>query len=76
MIIRYDRMMSNFEELMKDILSFVDYTPTKELLKGIQNTALEQRNYKSKHTYDLNKFGLNEAQIKEDCSKIYETFLS
>ena len=76
MIIRYDRMMSDFDELMEDILSFVDYTPTEELVKEIQKTALGQRNYKSKHTYDLNKFGLNEAQIKEDCSKIYETFLS
>ena len=76
MIIRYDRMMSDFDELMEDILSFVDYTPTEELVKEIQNTALEQRNYKSKHTYDLNKFGLNESQIKEDCSKVYETFLS
>ena len=68
--------MSDFDELMEDILSFVDYTPTEELVKEIQNTALEQRNYKSKHTYDLNKFGLNESQIKEDCSKVYETFLS
>ena len=35
-----------------------------------------QRSYKSKHKYDLSKFGLSEEKIKKDCKSIYETFLA
>lgn len=76
MIVRYDKMMSNFDELMNEILSFVDYAPNDELLQEIKSTAENQRNYQSKHSYDLQKFGLDEIQIREDCSVIYETFLT
>ena len=76
MIVRYDKMMSNFEELMNELLTFVDFSPSSELLKKIKMTEEEQRNYKSKHTYDLQKFGLDESRIRNDCSVIYETFLS
>ena len=36
----------------------------------------KQKNYKSKHKYDLKKFGLSEERIKKDCSSIYKTFLN
>ena len=39
-------------------------------------TAEKQRNFKSKHKYDLSKFGLTEQQIKDDCQIIYDTFLN
>ena len=75
LIIRYDKMMSNFEIIMNDIFSFLDHNPSKKLINDIQNTAEKQRNYKSKHKYDLKKFGLSEKKIKKDCLPIYETFL-
>ena len=46
------------------------------LLKQISKTADSQRKYKSKHKYDLEKFGLTEEKIKTDCAKIYESFLN
>ena len=76
MIVRYDRMISNFEGLMDEILVFVDHEPSQDLLDKINKTAKGQRNYYSKHKYDLEKFGLSEEKIRKDCEKIYETFLN
>ena len=48
----------------------------KKLINDIQKTAEKQKIYKSKHKYDLKKFGLSEKKIKKDCLPIYETFLT
>ena len=76
MIVKFDDMMTNFDELMNDILEFVDHSPSEELLLNIKKTALEQKAFSSKHKYNLEKFGLSEEQIKNDCKVIYDTFLN
>ena len=75
LIVRYDKMMSNFDDLMKDILKFVDVEPSDELILEIKKTTLDQKNYISKHKYDLKKFNLTEQKIKADCHFVYDTFL-
>ena len=75
LIVRYDKMMSNFDDLMKDILKFVDVEPSNELILEIKKTTLDQKNYISKHKYDLKKFNLTEQKIKADCHFVYDTFL-
>mgnify|MGYP003956147079 CR=1 FL=1 len=74
-IVHFDRMMTDFDNLMDEILNFIDHVPSKELIEEIQKTAEKQREFKSLHEYDLDKFGLNSDQIKSDCAPIYETFL-
>ena len=76
MIVHFDRMMQDFDGLMSDILEFTDSEITDELKIDIQKTAENQRSFKSKHKYDLEKFGLTEQKIKDDCHFIYETFLN
>jgi len=76
MIIPFDRMMNNFEELMTDITNFIEFESDETLLNSIRETADSQRNFKSKHTYDLEKFGLSSEQVKSDCSFVYNTFLN
>jgi hypothetical protein len=39
-------------------------------------TAEKQRQFKSEHKYDLDKFGVTAEQIKVDCAHIYETFIN
>ena len=75
-IVRFDSMMNNFEDLMDNILSLIDHTPDDNMLDSIKETAKQQREFSSKHSYDLKKFGLTENQIKNDCSVIYKTFLN
>ena len=76
MIVPFDRMMGDFDNLMEEILEFTDHSPSEELKKDILATADKQRQFKSEHKYDLEKFGLTEQQIKEDCAVIYETFIN
>jgi len=76
MIVRFDKMMSDFTGLMDDILEFVDYKASDEFLNDIKVTSDNQKNFKSAHKYDLEKFGLTEERIKNDCAKIYSTFLN
>jgi omega-hydroxy-beta-dihydromenaquinone-9 sulfotransferase len=74
MIVPYQRMMDDFGSLMDDVLGFLDIQPSEALAAAIRTTAEKQRGYKSKHAYDLEKFGLKEEQILKDYKKIYETF--
>ena len=76
MIVPFPKMMSDFENLMDEILEFLEHNPSDKLLEDIKNTALRQKEFKSKHKYDLEKFGLTEEKIKKDCEKIYKTFLT
>ena len=76
MIVHFDKMMNNFDGLMTEIFQFLNQEPSTDLMKSIQQTAESQKNFKSKHQYDLKKFGLSTEQIRSDCSKIYETFLT
>ena len=76
MIVHFDAMMNDFEALMNEILNFIGTDKSDELTRVIKETAQSQRQYKSDHKYDLEKFGLTEYQIKNDCREIYQTFLS
>ena len=75
-IVRFDTMMSDFETLMDGILNFINVEKNENLIKVIQETDDSQRKYKSGHNYNLDKFGLTEEQIRNDCKDIYKTFLS
>ena len=75
-IVRFDAMMSDFETLMDGILKFINVEKNESLNKVIQETAESQRQFKSGHKYNLDKFGLTEDQIRRDCKDIYQTFLS
>lgn len=74
-VVRYDRMMSNFEGLMDELCTFLGHEQTPELRATIKHRADKQRSYTSEHEYDLARFGLNETQIRRDCAFYYETFL-
>ena len=76
LVVRFDIMMNDFETLMDQIINFIDIEKKDSLAKVIQDTAESQKSYKSKHKYDLEKFGLTEDRIKMDCKAIYKTFLS
>ena len=76
LVVRFDFMMDDFEALMDQIINFIGIEKKDSLTQVIQQTAESQRNYKSDHKYDLEKFGLSEEKIKNDCRSIYKTFLS
>ena len=76
LIVKFDDIMNDFETVMKNIVEFTKVEETDALLANIKDTALAQKSYKSNHKYDLNKFGLTEDKIRNDCKPIYDTFLN
>ncbi|MBX2797998.1 MAG: sulfotransferase [Myxococcales bacterium] len=75
-VVRYDRMMGEFEVVMGELLEFIGHEPGDELQQTIAERADKQRAYKSKHKYDLAKFNLDADQIRRDCAFFYDTFLT
>jgi len=76
MIVHFDRMMNDFDGLMNDIIDFLQITPSEELINDIKITSEKQKIFKSKHKYDLSKFGLTEQQIQDDCEFVYQSIIN
>jgi len=74
-IVRYDRMMGDFETVMEEMCAFLGHEMTPALRATVAKRGEKQRKYESEHKYDLDKFGLTEAQIRRDCAFFYDTFL-
>jgi len=74
-IVRYDRMMADFEGMMDEMNKFLGVTPTESQRKAIAEQGQKQRAYSSDHAYNLKKFELDETAIRTDCAKFYEAFL-
>ncbi len=74
LIVRYDRMMAEFETVMAEIVAHAGIDLTAAQREAIASTAEAQRNYSSKHRYDLAKFGLTAEQIRRDCAFVYATY--
>jgi hypothetical protein len=74
-VVRYDRMMMDFEGLMDELCVFLEHEMTPELRATISARAEKQRKYESEHRYDLAKYGLTEEQVRRDCAFFYDTFL-
>jgi hypothetical protein len=74
-IVRYDRMMLDFETVMEEMCTFLGHEMTPKLRATVKKRADKQRKYESEHKYDLEQFGLNEQQIRDDCAFFYDTFL-
>ena len=74
-IVTYDRLMTDFDTLMPEIVEFVGKDMTPELSETIKKTAEKQRAYKSDHQYDLEKYGLTEEQVRKDYAAFYDLIL-
>lgn len=74
-IVHYNRMMQDFDNLMNEIMDFVDFKPTENLLNLIRETSEKQKAHKSRHKYNLEKFGLDETRIQKDYTLIYKDLL-
>ena len=75
LIVRFDRMMQDFEGQMADIADFVGHTPDAQVKAEIVRVAENQRRFQSPHGYDASRFGLDEERIRRDCAFWYQAFL-
>ena len=74
-VVPFPRLMGDFDHLMADALAFVDHPVDDALAATLAARAEKQRAYESPHTYDLARFGLEEARILANTARFRETFL-
>jgi len=74
-LVRYDRMMADFEGLMDEMCKFLGQEMTPELRETIRQQGEKQRKHDSGHKYDLTKYELTEEQVRRDFAFLYDTFL-
>jgi hypothetical protein len=74
-LVRYDRMMVDFEGLMDEMCKFLGQEMTPALRAAIAEQGGKQRKHDSGHKYDLAKYGLTEAQVRRDFAFFYDAFL-
>ena len=73
-IVRYHRLMAEFDVVMREICVFIGQPLTPELEKIIDSTAASQRARKSEHEYNLAEYGLTKERIHKDFAFVYDTF--
>ena len=71
LFVPYPRLLSDFDNMMQEILDFTQTPKSPELLEAIKQTALQQQNYQSKHQYSLQQFGLDETLLREQSEFFY-----
>lgn len=74
LVVRYSRLMREFDAVMDEILTFTGTAKGDELAQAIAIQAEKQRSYTSRHVYDLASYGLDADRIRRDCAFVYETF--
>ncbi len=74
-IVRYDRMMADFEGMMDEMCRFLGHEMTPKLRETVAKRGEKQRKYESEHKYDLAKYGLTEEQVRRDFAFFYDAFL-
>jgi omega-hydroxy-beta-dihydromenaquinone-9 sulfotransferase len=74
-LVRYDRMMADFEGLMDEMCKFLGHEMTPKLRESIRKQGEKQRKHESGHKYDLAKYGLTEEQVRRDFAFFYDAFL-
>ena len=74
-LVRYDRMMADFEGLMDEMCKFLGHPMTPELRAAIAEQGEKQRKHDSGQKYDLAKYGLTEERVRRDFAFLCDTFL-
>ena len=71
-IVRYEDLMTNLNDVMSDLVEFLELSPTEEFWDKVRKQDAKQKERKSSHAYSLEKFGLDEERIRKDLAFYYE----
>lgn len=73
-IVRYDRMMADFEGVMREMSEFLGDQHDEAFWAKVKATAEKQRSRKSEHKYNLAQYNLTKERIQNDLAVVYDTF--
>ena len=74
LIISYKNLKFDFENTMKKICDYAEIQLTYKLITAINNQALQQPSYNTKHKYSLQKYGFSDKEVSEDFNFLYSKY--
>lgn len=73
--VRYEDLIANPLEVIQQIYQQFDLDLTETVLADFQTTInQQQKNYKSKHKYSLEQFGISKTQLYETMKDVFEAY--
>jgi hypothetical protein len=73
-LVSYNRMMTDLEGTMAELMDFLEIDPAPQLQVKLAEQSQKQRNHHSEHQYSLEKFGLTEERIRRDLAFVYQDY--
>lgn len=70
--INYHELVSNPEKTLLKLFTFLNINPTPNQLLQLATLNEQQKNFKSRHEYSGQKFGISEEMIRNECAFVYE----
>jgi omega-hydroxy-beta-dihydromenaquinone-9 sulfotransferase len=66
LFLSYNELKDNFDKTIQSILKFCEVSGSQELEEAVSRQSGRQENFKSAHSYSLERFGLDEKLIEAD----------
>ena len=74
LLVTYSQLKNDFGNTMRRIIGFCELQQSPDLEQALEAQLAKQTDYKSKHSYDLKKFGITAEQIERDFGYIYDNY--
>lgn len=74
MIVKYNDVVKTPKEVAKKIYDYFDFKMSSSFQNALNNYTLESRNYKSKHSYSLEQYGLTKEYISSELDALMTAF--
>lgn len=74
LIVTHKQLKARFEETIYTICDYCEIEKTPELIKSIKKQAEKQPDFKGKHQYNLEKYGISKDKLLKDFDFIYKKY--
>lgn len=72
--LKYDDLVAKPEEVITKIYDHFEWTKTSDFAMLLKETTEQSKNYKSKHNYSLELYGLSKKMVFEELKPIFEKY--
>ena len=73
-IVPYPRIMGELRPTIESLLPFLEIEPTPDFAARLEQQDREQKIRRSRHSYDLARFGLSAERIRSDLAFVYQAY--
>ncbi len=74
LIVTHKQLKANFKETILNICDYCEIEKTTDLVQSIKKQAEKQPDFKGKHQYSLEKYGLSKEKLLKDFDFVYKKY--